>query len=308
MLQSVLSGSRFWFFGRSPLDLAPVFALQMEVALKKIAFVLLAVLCFPLLAADDEEKDPWKNKAQVSGVWSGGNSESHSFGAGAHFNYKTDDHAWFLKLSGVRAESTSFTRYAVGTVDNYEVVEESETRVTEEKYQMSSRYDHSISERLLWFVGADWERNEFAGIDNRISGSAGLGNAWMDTDTLKFKTHYGLEYTKEDLLTAPPGYDDSFSSFTAGYGLWAKFTKTTLFEQDFKFASNLEESGDFRADLKSALSVTMTDRLALAMSLNIQYDSNPAFEEVSFLDGDETVFFELDEIDTLFQASLVWNF
>ena len=72
---------------------------------------------------------------------------------------------------------------------------------------------------------------------------------------------------------------------------------------------NLDETDDYRADMVNALAVTMSQRLALKLSLQWLYDNEPSFDIIPFSDfGGVDQPFQLDELDQIFTASLVVNF
>ena len=49
---------------------------------------------------------------------------------------------------------------------------------TAENYYLRGRYDRNITERFFWYGGVGWDRNEFAGIKNRMTVFGGVGNLW----------------------------------------------------------------------------------------------------------------------------------
>ena len=95
-----------------------------------------------------------------------------------------------------------------------------------------------------------------------------------------------------------------------------KLGTTTTYTNELVFDENVEESKDFRGDMINGLSVQMTTRLALKVSLRWLYDNSPAIRELDLYDispdnggvKQTTVTEELDELDTIFTTSLVINF
>jgi len=276
--------------------------------------LLLTVLGMQLFAQDEdsEEKRPWTDKAELGAVFTGGNSESSTFSFKNDYTYNWDNANFTFKMGGFRAESVTFTRFAVGTLTDFTVVEEETRQTTGEKYFLSLKYDRQIRKTLFWFTGLDWDRNEFAGIKNRYSGSAGLGNIWADSDERKFRTDYGVQYTREDLVFEKPGTDDSYASAIASYQFFQKVGKSSSFKQDFKANLNLDDTDDWRAELDNGFTTAITDMVALKVGLLFLFDNQPAFSQISLqnAEGEEVgkVAYELDELDTVFTTSLVINF
>ncbi|MDH3786286.1 MAG: hypothetical protein OEV00_13295, partial [Acidobacteriota bacterium] len=80
---------------------------------------------------------------------------------------------------------------------------------------------------------------------------------------------------------------------------------------------NFDESDDWRSKMVNAVSVAMSKRMALRVSVTWFYDNLPALQTVTLFDQDPalpgavaigTVPFELDETDILVTTSLVVDF
>ena len=265
---------------------------------------LLAIVSVMIFA---QESKPWTNALDLSVVGTGGNSESSTLGFNNDYSYKWEKAGFNLKAGAIRVENTRYTRYAEGSLEDFTLFEESETIKTDEKFFLKSRYDHTMSEKTFWYFGLDWDRNEFAGIANRYAASSGVGNKWIDTESVKFSTSYGLVYTVEDPVFEPEGYDDRYASLKLSYVWLRNLGKNISFKQDFDLAVNLEETDDYRADLKNSLSTSLNQHLALKVGLDFAFDNQPAFQPVPLIDNGVTtgtVAFELDNLDYIFTTSL----
>ncbi len=271
-----------------------------------------AIMLLPLLnlfwvwAGEEESKKDWSNKTELSVVATGGNAEAETLGFSNDFMKKLAGGELVVKFGGIRAESTTSTRSATGTPDQFTVIEEKTTKLTAERFYLSLKYDRKISDRFFWFTGGDWERNEFAGIENRYWGSAGLGNVWLDGKQATFKTDYGLQYTVEELVGNVD--DDSYVAARFSYLFTRKIGKSSEFKQTLNGVNNLEESGDFRLDLDNELTVSMSTHLALKVGLRLLYDNEPPFESIPLEGMNTTVRHQFDELDTIFLTSLVVNY
>lgn len=276
---------------------------------KLVPFLMSALFIISVsVFGQEEEKRPWTNVAELSAVVTGGNSEATTYSFKNDYNYAWDSANFNFKIGGFRADSTTFSRFATGTADNFVIVEEKTTETTAEKYFMNLKYDRKINEKFFWFTGLDWDRNEFAGIDNRYALSAGVGNIWVDTDRRKFRTDYGIQYTKEDLIFEQPGFDDSYASAIASYKWFEAIGKNSTFTQDFKFNLNLDDTDDFRAELDNGFATAISSKVALKIGLLFLFDNQPAFTRIQLQNTDVFVPLELDELDTVFTTSLVINF
>jgi putative salt-induced outer membrane protein YdiY len=264
--------------------------------------------------AETPPPDAWKDVAEFGFVATGGNSETTTLGFKNTLSWSAGPASFELKAGGVRAESTVKTRRAVGDPVSYTVIEESRTDLTAENYFLGGRFDRKVSEHVLWYVGAGWDRNRFAGVDNRTSAAGGLGNLWVQSDRVTFRTDYALTFTRQQDVVPAPDTDETFLGARVSWKYAHKFGAASSFGNDLVIDANLDETSDYRADMVSSVAVAMNARLALKMSLQWLYDHEPALVAVDLFDPGDlttpigTVLAELDTLDTVFTASLVLNF
>jgi putative salt-induced outer membrane protein YdiY len=273
------------------------------------AAVVAAPLTLPALAEDAPKETGWKDSAELSYVVTAGNAETSTFGFKNKLWRKWARTAFELNASGVRAESTTVTR----TVDPGPppaIVETPSSDLKAEAYALNGRFDRTITEHLFWFAGAGWDRNRFAGIQNRYFGFGGVGNIWKDEERVKFRTDYGLTITRQDDVIDNPAVDDTFAGarFSADY--MHKLGAATTFTSRLVLDENLNETSDWRADWTNAATVTMSTHLGLKVSLQWLYDHEPSLVAVDD-PGDllppagPTALTPLDDLDTIFTTSLV---
>lgn len=278
---------------------------------RKLNFLTILFVCSAAMSfgqESEEEKRPWTNVTELSVASTSGNSEGTTYSFKNDYAYAWDNANFTFKLGGFRADSVTFNRFATGTLDDFVIVEEKDRETTAEKYFLNLKYDRQITEKFFWFTGLDWDRNEFAGIDNRYSASAGVGNIWVDADRQKFRTDYGIQYTKEDLIFEQPGFDDSYASAIASYKWFQAIGASSSFKQDFKFNLNLDDTDDWRMELDNGFTTSISDKVALKLGLLLLFDNQPAFTRVPLQNTDLSVPLELDDLDTVFTTSLVINF
>jgi len=271
-----------------------------------LLFVFLNVLSTPEGAEAQEPEKGWKDVAELTVVMTGGNAKASTLGF-----KNTLDHWWSngslqLSFGGVRTRSGTVTRTATGTPDNFQVKKDTEMQTTAESFFAKSRIDRKLSERSFLFTGAGWDRNTFAGVDNRYGFVAGGGRSWFDEDTRKLKTDLGLTYTIQDDVVEDPSVDDHFMGLRGSYDYFRSVTGTTDFTSVLVADQNLKETSDFRADWTNSVAVAMSERLALKTSFQILYDKSPALVAVTLGDGE--VLTPLEEVDTVFTVAIVANF
>jgi len=290
---------------------------------QRAGVLLAAFMCLPIAAAppacaqDKPAADgKWSDTAEFSYVAIAGNSEATTLGFKNTLGRKWEKSSFELKAGGVRAETTTKTRVAVGPDRNsFSVIEEKDTVLNAENYFLGGRFDHTISGRLFWFAGAGWSRNRFAGVENRYETAGGLGNLWIDTDRTKFRTDYAVSYTKEDDIVQSPNVKDKFAGFRVSSKYEHKLGDSTTFVNDLAIDENLDDTTDLRGNMINSVAVSMSKRLALKVSLQWLYDHQPAFQQIDLLNAPppvgvktDTVLDQLDTLDTIFTASLVVNF
>jgi putative salt-induced outer membrane protein len=281
---------------------------------RPIALALLAVVAIataPALA-EDPPKLGWADTAELSYVQTAGNSETSTFGFRDTLLHRWDKALFTFKIGGIRSESTTVTRQAEGAWDDYEVRETKSSAVTAEAYFANAQYDRKISEHFAWNAGGGWDRNTFAGIQNRYLVFAGVGNVWVDKETVKFKTDYSATYTKrEDVVVDPdPNRKDKFAGLRFAWDYMQKFGAATTFTNTLTLDDNVQQTSDWRGDALFAVGVAMSKNLALKVSLRFLYANEPAKEQVELVPADPehpTVLVPLEELDTVFTTSLVVN-
>lgn len=262
--------------------------------------LLVPFLCFSA-SFGAEEEDGWSDTAEFSFVMTSGNSESSTLGFKNTALRKWTDSLLTLNAGGIRVETTTITRDE-DTSGMLDTTETSET--TAEAYYLNGRYDRNISERLFWYAGAGWDRNTFAGIDNRYAVEGGVGNVWFDEEDHKFRTLYGVTYTDQEDVVPDPTVDDTFAGAKFSWSYLNRFGSNTTYENTLAVDLNLDETDDWRANMINSIAVAMSERLALKVSHRILYDNMPSLVSV----GTTPLLVELDDTDTIFTASLVVNF
>lgn len=285
----------------------------MSVQFRVCLAVLACCLACGLVSAEGEATTGWTDTAEFAFVATGGNSSSSSLGFKNVAAKKWDKSLLTLKAAGIRAESESDSGFAMALPGGGFRVVEPDSELTAESYNASARYDRTIHEKLFWFAGLGWDRNRFSGIDNRWIAEGGVGNVWRSDDDLKFSTTYGITWTDQEDVFPTPGLEDTFLGARLAWDYLNALTKNTTYTNTLVVDENLDETSDWRADMSNGLSVSMTEKTAIKLGLRLLYDNEPAVESLALfdefgIDTGTTVLVELDELDTIFTASVVINF
>ncbi len=264
--------------------------------------------------AQEEKKLGWFDKAELTFVLTAGNAESSTFGLKNTLERVWERSSLRFDVGGIRTESSITTRTAVGpSVDDFQISEQSQSDVTAESYFVRGRYDRSLSPRFFLFGGAGWDRNTFAGIDNRYVVFGGVGNTWLDTEMSRFRTDYGVTYTRQEDVVDDPNTPDSFAGFRLSYDYQRVLTSTTEYVSTLVVDDSFDDTEDVRADFVNSIAVSISRMLALKTSLQLLFDNKPSLAGVplEFPAGSptgETVFTELNELDSILTVALVVTF
>ncbi|HSA94401.1 MAG TPA: DUF481 domain-containing protein, partial [Acidobacteriota bacterium] len=163
------------------------------------AGLLAATLAGPAsLRAQDKKPGllgPWDATAEVSYVVTGGNTATSALSLGTSLSRKWTNDTLVFKSFILKSNATTTTRTAQGTADDFTILEESITRKVAENYVLAGQYDRRVSRKLLGQVGLSWDRNRFAGVDDRVIATTGFGYAWIEKPLTQIKTSAGVTYT-----------------------------------------------------------------------------------------------------------------
>lgn len=277
---------------------------------RKVLTAMVATALAPaaLYAQDEEKQLGWMDVAELTFVMTAGNASSSTFGLKNTLSHVWENAVFTVNAGGIRTESSTLARTATGTVANPTITESESSDVTAENYYLRSRYDRNISDAVYLFGGAGWQRNTFAGFDNRYSVVAGTGRTWFDSDLRRFKTDVGLTYTSQDDITPDPTVDDAFLGLRGSWDFFRQLSSTTAFDSQLIVDENLNQTDDFRADFTNSISVAMSEGLALKTSLQLLFDNLPSLIAVPLAGGGGDVLTPLDKVDSVFTVAIVANF
>lgn len=298
-------------------------------------------------ADDDAEKTVgWFNTTELSLVVTEGNSSTDTFAFKNLLTRAWEQSRFELLLDGMRS-NTSDDRFLLADPGQTFLPGESPmltatTLITPskesdaEKYFFEGEFTKEFGGNQQWNAGGSWGRNEDAGILNRYVVFGGIGHHWENGEKLDVETSYGLSFNDREEETPDPEKERQFPGVRLAMDLDYKIWPTTMLAYDFTGILNLKDTKDFSVNTTGSASVSMNKRLALRLSLQFLFNSEPALEDVDVIarlelvdpdgipgSGDE--FFQTladggieidtgnrrlrkEELDTVFRASLVVNF
>jgi putative salt-induced outer membrane protein len=227
------------------------------VKIKLVSFATLALLWMSAAQAQ------WSGKAELGLLLSSGNTEAKSA------NTKFD-----LTHEGARWRNNFFVSALYG---------ENAQFATAERYESRYQADWKITDRLSWFGGVRGEQDRFSGSAYQATVSTGASYKFIDSPTTQLTASLGAGYRRSraetlvkseagEVLDRLPGDVESEPVATLSSNYEHSFTESTKISNKL-----LAESGTDNTAVQNdiALTVNMTETLALAVGLGVRYNSNP---------------------------------
>lgn len=251
--------------------------------------------------AQDEPEKAWTNVADLSLVTTGGNSQVTTWAISDKFVYDWSRSQLIFEGSALKSD----TRVRdVSNVAGEAVVDEN-TATTAEEYFVGGRYRYSFAANLFTYTSGRWYRNEFSGIDNRLSAAFGLGYRILAQEKQTFSLEVGADWTNEEQVASQ---SNTFGGVQAVFDYQYKFSESAVFDGDLAFLENLKDTEDLRINLVLALTASMTKTFAISLRYTVLFDNQPVQVLVpSDAPGVPDATFTFDKTDTRFAASLVIN-
>jgi putative salt-induced outer membrane protein len=194
----------------------------------------------------------WSGKAEASYVSTTGNTDVQTIGLGFEVDYKKD--VWDGLAKGA---------FIQGKTDGEK---------TAETIAGELRGGRHLSPRFELFVQGDYFKNEFAGIDRRLSGLGGAAYSVVKTDAQELKLQAGVGYTDESRAV---GGDDAFTNGQAGLLYKVKISSTTDLSEEFGYVDSFEDSSNWRITNTFSVSVAINKLFSLKASYNLMYLNEP---------------------------------
>ena len=270
----------------------------------------LTLLAGPGFAQEEEEAPArnWSNSTELSWVMTTGNSNTNTFQVRNVYKYEWTESELTWEAGVLRAGSRD-DRYAVGTEEDFEVIEP-EADLDNNRLYSKLRYMRTISDRFFWYGSYDTYRDEPTNVNRQLIGSGGVGNTWVERNRLVFRTTYGANYTNEDLDLEGVS---NFAGYRLFYRLEAGVAASTKIESELTFDGSFVTGNDIRLDSLNGITVSITDTVALKASLRLLYRNVPALEDIDLKDPESgivigKVIVSKEKLDSTFATSLVINF
>lgn len=194
----------------------------------------------------------WSGKAEASYVSTTGNTDVQTIGAGLEVDFKKELWNGLAKGAFVQGKTDGVTtaRSIAGEI----------------------RVARNLSPRFELFVQDDYFKNEFAGIDQRLSTLGGAAYSVVKTPAQELKLQAGAGYTRERRVEGP---DKSFGTGQAGLLYKWKVSSTTDLSEEFSYVESFKDSSDWRIANTFSVTVAINKTLSLKASHNLAYLNEP---------------------------------
>jgi len=194
----------------------------------------------------------WSGKAEASYVSTTGNTDVQTIGAGLEVDFKKDVWNGLAKGTFVQGKTDGVT--------------------TARSIAGELRAARNLTPRFELFVQDDYFKNEFAGIDQRLSTLGGAAYSVVKTPAQELKLQAGAGYTRERRVV---GADKSFGTGQAGLLYKWKVSSTTDLSEEFSYVESFKDSSDWRIMNTLSVSVAINRIFSLKASHNLAYLNEP---------------------------------
>ena len=215
-----------------------------------IATVLMLGLAAPVMAQEAPKK--WKDTAELSYVQTSGNSRTSTISGKNLFNYDWDKAALELVAGGLGTNSRD--------------------TVTAEQYNAAEKVSFKFPGRNYAFQKTSWDKNRFAGINDRYDLGVGVGRHLIDRSYDQFFAEAGGGYIFEDRLASE---NKSFGTYR-GYAKYTRILSPTAnASQDLEYLGNLKDSEGYRMNAETALVTSISTHFSLKAAYQWKYVNAP---------------------------------
>lgn len=251
----------------------------------RIAAVTAAAIAFLLAAGSPGQAaviPGWYSSTDLSLVFNAGNSETYNAAVTTNLTRQWLRTSWKTTGSFVRSDVREPTRRAVGATVATATLEKGPRVTKSEKIFLNSLFERRITERFFWNVGGSGERDVFAGLESRLTGVLAVGYNWQKTDnTANFRASIGGTYTAQEEVVNDPETEDQFAGvrFTASGQKRFGDRNTHAWDSELIVDENVQQTEDLRANWNNSLSVSISQKLALKVGVQLKFDNQPELVE-----------------------------
>lgn len=195
-------------------------------------------------AAEGQPPKPWKGSSEISFVNANGNTKSQTLSNKDRFEYGSGPALLELEAGALRAKSKS--------------------QLIAEQYFGSEKTGYKWTERDYAFEKLRWDKDRFAGVNNRYDFTLGLGRKLVDRKPDILVGEVGAGRVWEDRL--PPSPANDFMSGRAYVRYERALSATSGFSQDAEYLHSFDTPRDYRLKTETAVTAAVNTILSLKTS------------------------------------------
>jgi putative salt-induced outer membrane protein YdiY len=196
----------------------------------------------------------WKGSVYGSVSVENGNTESETYGGGAHLSRRGEDDR--ITLSGDYARGKDFDV------------------VTEHWWDTRAKYDYFITQKTYVFGEGRYEKDAMANLDRRTILGGGLGHQFIETPEMNFNVEAGLASMHESYEN--PNTSDSRLSAQAGYHFDKRLMDNLMFINELKYYPSTEQVSDYYLTSFAELRLKINSRMFTNYKFIFDYDATPS--------------------------------
>ena len=246
-------------------------------------FIIFALFCPSAIQANDSDDLGWSSSGRISLVHNEGNGDFTAAGVDLSFHHQWAGSGLDLTLGTVQAHNRTLGRRAIGSPGSFRIEENIEESTIKESWALGFSYKHMLSRKFSWVTHGGWERDEPWGFRNRYAFGMGLGvQSSTDSDNC-LETIFSLTWNRQENLVNPTNSDPEFPGFRWVLGYNRPINEHASFNSSLSYFGNLDDPDDFRTDWSNAVTVSITDWLALEIEAQWKHGSKPPLELIPLL-------------------------
>lgn len=212
------------------------------------------------------------NESELGIASANGNTKTQTFNAKQLNDYKWDNNVASFKARYLNAKASG---------------------VETARYFMSGlRYENQVSSHFGIFLGETFEKDKFAGIEQRFMTDLGGKYRFIESETTKWFAELGYRYMHEERLDET----FAFSNYGRLYSEWEhKWNPAFSTKYWAEILPNISEAKDWQFNTEFSLSAALNSIFSLKTGVLLRYDHAPAPGVIY-------------KTDTLFTTALVAKF
>jgi putative salt-induced outer membrane protein len=227
----------------------------------------LLLLLVPFMA---QAQTKFSNESEVSIVQTGGNSGVETY------NGKT-----LSKWERTKRVYSFGGHYMLGMTENrIEGTNDKEKVESARNWDVLTKYEQTLSEKLHGIASVQFEGNEFSGLKQRENYDLGGKYIIAKDDVIDTFAEVGARYTVERRIARDEDNEDTYDFTKARlyYEIGVKYSTTLSYKFWVEYIPNFTDAVDYLVTYEPSMAVVLTETFSLKTSYKAIYDNKPNVE------------------------------